>query len=356
MHPMETSYAAFQLGFDLQQLKWKAFRDGYDEKRDGMQDALRALGVDVDLPATVDAFSEAQDDIFSSVYQHLKHERSNLGGDVFALTSFMLGYAPLELVLSAAWQSDNYEVYLAILNGILIDLDVEGEFEAIKKVIDLETEWLRQESAANAGDLRSEDALRAAARLLGRVMTAWRTADQRRDLTVRFDAPPYHSVFISYSQQDEEFCRKLHDSLSEVGLRVWFAPHDIQAGQKLHRQIYSAIEEYDKLLVVLSDASMGSEWVGTELWKARERERTQDVQVLFPIRIVPFERLRDWSAFDADSGKDMAREIREYYVPDFSEWRDDDAFANGLTRLIDGLIVESPAAPQPEEVAAPGER
>jgi hypothetical protein len=42
--------------------------------------------------------------------------------------------------------------------------------------------------------------------------------------------------------------------------------------------------------------------------------------MLFPMRLIGFETLRDWECFDADTGKDSAREIREYYIPDFSDW------------------------------------
>jgi hypothetical protein len=34
-------------------------------------------------------------------------------------------------------------------------------------------------------------------------------------------------------------------------------------------------------------------------------------QVLFPVRLVPFEAIRDWECFDADAGKDSAREESE---------------------------------------------
>ncbi|MGA2852744.1 MAG: hypothetical protein ABSE90_01235 [Verrucomicrobiota bacterium] len=29
------------------------------------------------------------------------------------------------------------------------------------------------------------------------------------------------------------------------------------------------------------------------------------------------ETLRDWTCFDADRGKDLAKEVREYFIPDF---------------------------------------
>jgi hypothetical protein len=43
--------------------------------------------------------------------------------------------------------------------------------------------------------------------------------------------------------------------------------------------------------------------------------------VLFPIRLVNFEAIRDWKCFDADVGIDSAAEIREYFIPDFSHWK-----------------------------------
>ncbi len=38
------------------------------------------------------------------------------------------------------------------------------------------------------------------------------------------------------------------------------------------------------------------------------------------------ETLRDWECFDADSGKDLAVELREYFIPDFSHWKEHDPF------------------------------
>ena len=49
-------------------------------------------------------------------------------------------------------------------------------------------------------------------------------------------------------------------------------PEDIQGGKKPHEQIDEAIRLYDKLLLVLSPESMNSEWVKTEIRKARKAE------------------------------------------------------------------------------------
>jgi hypothetical protein len=47
--------------------------------------------------------------------------------------------------------------------------------------------------------------------------------------------------------------------------------------------------------------------------------------------------LRAWTCFDADSGKDMAMEVREYFIPDFSNWRDGDSFESAFERLLRDL-------------------
>jgi hypothetical protein len=58
---------------------------------------------------------------------------------------------------------------------------------------------------------------------------------------------------------------------------------------------------------------------------------------LFPIGLVPFEEIRSWKAFDADIGKDSAREVREYFIPDFSNWKDDKAYKPAFDRLLKDL-------------------
>ena len=46
----------------------------------------------------------------------------------------------------------------------------------------------------------------------------------------------------------------------------------MKGGRKLHEQIDDAIRLHDKLLLMLSEDSMNSEWVKTEIAKARKRK------------------------------------------------------------------------------------
>jgi TIR domain len=145
---------------------------------------------------------------------------------------------------------------------------------------------------------------------------------------------PYFSCFISYATSDDAFARKLYDRLVAAGVDVWFAPENIHAGQKLHEQIYEAIRQNAKLLLVLSEHSINSEWVKTEIRNARKSEVRDGKQKLFPIRLIDMPTLRDWECFDADIGKDSAVEIREYFIPDFSGWENAEAFDRETMRLL----------------------
>jgi hypothetical protein len=150
-------------------------------------------------------------------------------------------------------------------------------------------------------------------------------------------AVEFYSCFISHSHRDEEFSRRLAGRMRDENLRVWYAPQDMKGGRKLHEEIFRAIQIHDKLLLVLSENSMESEWVMTEIRRAMKVERNEKRRKLFPIRLVDFEESQNWECFDADSGKDLSIELREYYVPDFSNWKDNDAFEAEFAKLIRDL-------------------
>jgi len=127
-------------------------------------------------------------------------------------------------------------------------------------------------------------------------------------------------------------------------LRVWFAPEDVKGGEKLYEQIERAIQLHDRLLLVLSESSMQSEWVITEIQRARETEIKEGRRKLFPISIGEFDKVKAWRRFDADTGKDLAKEVREYFIPDFSNWKEHDAFEQAFARLLRDLKDEETKA------------
>ncbi len=41
-------------------------------------------------------------------------------------------------------------------------------------------------------------------------------------------------------------------------------------------------------------------------------------------------RVKSW---DSDTGEDLAEEVRKYHIPDFSNWKNHDAFERAFARL-----------------------
>jgi TIR domain/Pentapeptide repeats (8 copies) len=152
-------------------------------------------------------------------------------------------------------------------------------------------------------------------------------------------ATQFSSCFISYSTKDQEFANRLYTDLQNKGVRCWFAPHDVQGGKNLHQQLDDAIRMHERLLLILSSDSIKSPWVEMEIRKARKRERTEKRRVLFPISLVPFEAIREWEIVDADEGRDLATEIREFYIPDFSAHN---SYAREFEKLLRDLRTQEP--------------
>jgi uncharacterized protein YjbI with pentapeptide repeats len=113
----------------------------------------------------------------------------------------------------------------------------------------------------------------------------------------------YQSCFISYSIKDQDFADRLYADLQNKGVRCWFAPHDVQGGKKLHEQIDAAIQVHDRLLLILSPNSTSSEWVMTEIAKARKREKREKRRMLFPVRLGTSRRYAIGSASTRIPGK-----------------------------------------------------
>jgi uncharacterized protein YjbI with pentapeptide repeats len=154
----------------------------------------------------------------------------------------------------------------------------------------------------------------------------------------------FYSCFISYSTEDQAFAERIHADLQNKGVRCWFAPHHIRGGKKIHEQIDEAIRIYDRLLLILSEHSMKSRWVKTEIANARKKEMAHGRRVLFPIRLVDFGTIRPWNLFDADIGDNAAAEVREYFIPDFSRWKYHDSYQKAFERLLQDLKADEAKA------------
>jgi uncharacterized protein YjbI with pentapeptide repeats len=143
----------------------------------------------------------------------------------------------------------------------------------------------------------------------------------------------YYSCFISYSSYDRAFAERLHADLRAKSLRCWFAPEDLRIGDRFQERIEESIRLFDKVMIVLSNASVQSNWVEREVNAAREREDREKRTVLFPIRI-------DDAVMNAPQA--WAADIRRSrHIGNFREWGAQASYAKALDRLLRDLKTDN---------------
>lgn len=140
----------------------------------------------------------------------------------------------------------------------------------------------------------------------------------------------FYSCFISYYSKDDAFVGRLHADLQNKGIRCWFAPEDIKIGDRIRSRIDEVIHLHEKLLLVLLEHSIRSDWV--------EKEREGGGTVLFPVRL-------DDANLESRTG--WAADIkRPRHIGDFTGWKDHDSYQKSFDRLLRDLRVDPPPASQ----------
>jgi hypothetical protein len=103
----------------------------------------------------------------------------------------------------------------------------------------------------------------------------------------------------------------------------------MKVGDQIRPTIDRQIRLRDKLLVILSENSVQSEWVGDEVEAALEEEQASDRLVLFPIRLddAVMDTRDDWAA----------KIKRRRHIGDFSNWKDEGSYRKAFERLLRDL-------------------
>jgi len=147
----------------------------------------------------------------------------------------------------------------------------------------------------------------------------------------------YYSCFISYSNADKSFARRLHDQLQARGIRCWLDEHQILPGDDLHDSIQRGIKLWDKVLLCCSRASLQSWWVDNEIETAFRKERElmaksgRKTLVLVPLDLDGYVFSGEWH-----SGKE--EQVRARLAADFRSWEsDNEKFEVALEKLTMAL-------------------
>jgi uncharacterized protein YjbI with pentapeptide repeats len=141
----------------------------------------------------------------------------------------------------------------------------------------------------------------------------------------------HYSCFISYSAKNQTFAKRLHADLQNKGVRCWFAPHDLRIGEKILDEIDAAIRLRDKVVLILSEHSIKSDWVGDEVTAGFEEERKRGQTVLFPVRL-------DDAVMDTKEA--WAAKLRARLIGDFQNWKDHDAYKESFACVLRDLTIK----------------
>jgi hypothetical protein len=106
------------------------------------------------------------------------------------------------------------------------------------------------------------------------------------------------AAFFCYAREDSEFALRLADDLKRAGAAVWIDQLDIKPGQRWAHAVQDALSNAQRVLVVLSPASVASTNVDDEVTFALDEQKTvipvfyQDCKVPFRLRALHYVDLR----------------------------------------------------------------
>ena len=91
----------------------------------------------------------------------------------------------------------------------------------------------------------------------------------------------------------------------------------------------------DKVVLILSEDAIASDWVEDEVSTAFEEERRRKETMLFPIRL-------DDAVMKTNEA--WASKLRARNIGDFTRWKEHDAYKRALDRVLRDLKVERPSS------------
>jgi hypothetical protein len=126
------------------------------------------------------------------------------------------------------------------------------------------------------------------------------------------------SIFISYSHSDAAFVNRLATALVESNTHVWVDSWELNVGDSILDRVQAAMKESDALLIVLSKASVASDWCRKELNAGLMRELDEKRVLVLPVLV---------------EDCDVPMFLREKKYADFRI-----AFADGFKALVEATL------------------
>ncbi len=107
-------------------------------------------------------------------------------------------------------------------------------------------------------------------------------------------------IFISYSRTDTEYAHRLADVLQSRGLNVWIDAR-LDYGTQWPHELQKQLDSCDAFIVIMTPRSFASEWVQSELQRARRK-----LKPIFPLLLEgeePWLSVESTQFYDVRGGK-----------------------------------------------------
>jgi len=142
------------------------------------------------------------------------------------------------------------------------------------------------------------------------------------------------STFISYGGPDEDFARKVYDSLKKMDVVVFFFPETARLGERIDAEIFRRIQEHDRVLLICSKDSLERPGVTHEIRETLDREaRDGGATYLLPITLDDYV-FNGFRERHSDLGERLSRRI----IGDFRGTKRNRAgFDKAMHRVVDAL-------------------
>lgn len=141
----------------------------------------------------------------------------------------------------------------------------------------------------------------------------------------------FYSCFISYDSRDEQLAERLHSDFGAAGIRCWKWNVELRIGERIWPSITEAIRSSDKLVVILSEASLNNRYVLNEIRAGLEKGEDTKSTVLFPIAIDDY--WRRWK-------NPLQPFLAQIQILNLKEWDKDPAkYKAGISELIRALAI-----------------
>lgn len=169
-------------------------------------------------------------------------------------------------------------------------------------------------------------------------------------------------IFLSYSHADDVIANRLADDLRRHNTHVWVDTWELSVGDSIINKVQDAIKKSSALLVLLSKASVRSEWCKKELSAGLMRELEEKRVVVLPVLVedceIPvflrekmYADLREDYDRGLNSILDAIAKVTNLYQGRLEEegrrtdWAEDWGFRDGLFHLRFTIIDSSDGLP-----------